>query len=66
MAKNAEKTHVFFDKDSGDVQRVAVDDNTVRMDALKALAKMKGHLDNTKKRKTKNTKIKYILVNDAK
>lgn len=26
----------------------------------------KPKLDNTKKKKTKNTKIKYVLVNDAK
>lgn len=66
LAKNAEKTHVFFDKDTGDIQRVPVDDNPTRLEALKTLAKMKWLLSDRIKKKKKNTNIKYILVNDVK
>lgn len=67
IARNATRTRVIFDSESKTKEIIRDDDNTVRLDALKTLAKMKGHLDNNRRRRNgkSNTKIKYILINDA-
>jgi hypothetical protein len=67
IAKTAQRTRVIFDRESESTEIIHEDDNTVRLDALKTLAKMKGHLDNNRKRRhgKSNTKIKYVLINDT-
>ncbi len=39
--------------------------DTIKMDALKTLAKMKGHFETKRKKKFNNKQIKYILIRDT-
>jgi hypothetical protein len=38
--------------------------DTIKMDALKTLAKMKGHFETKRKKKFTNKGIKYVLIRE--
>jgi hypothetical protein len=62
LARYAVKGHVI--NIDGEVEIYQTDDNSTRIEALKTLAKMKGHLSEKAKKKIKNKNIKYVLIAD--
>lgn len=59
LAQNAEKPISLWD---GEYQMV--NDDSVKLEALKTLAKMKGHFESKKRKKTSTKGIKYILIRE--